>query len=166
MNYYAVVRSGSEDTLEHFGVLGMRWGVRHDPKVLAAKKKYKTDKKEINRDKTLSEAQRRHKIAGSREEWMKQREEAANRLYPLNSKGLNQKVARDSSAKVAAKTALFGSKGAVVYNSMKGHGDSRAVSGLHAFGANVLSKAGILGPAYEAASIGYYLKNRKARKRG
>lgn len=24
--YYAVIRSGSSDTLEHFGVIGMRWG--------------------------------------------------------------------------------------------------------------------------------------------
>lgn len=166
MNYYAVVRSGSEDTLEHFGVLGMRWGVRHDRAVRAAKAKFKTNKREINRDKSLSKEEKKHKIAGSREEWMQEREKAANRLYSLNSKGLNRKIARDSSAKTLAKVALMGSNGTVTYNSMRAKGNSRAMSGFGGLATNAVSNAPYLGAAYNAATIGYYVKNRKARKKG
>lgn len=112
MNYYAVERTGSSDTLEHFGVLGMRWGVRHDRRVKMAKARFKTDRKAINKDKSLSKTQKTRKIAASREQWMKEREKAANRLYSLNSKAANRKIARESTGKTLAKVALMGSAGA------------------------------------------------------
>jgi len=161
--YYAVVREG--DSLKHFGVLGMRWGVRHDRRVKAAKAMYKTNRKTINKDKSLSKGQKQRKIAASREEWMKERESAANRLYSLNSKGLNQKIARDSSAKTFAKVALMGSKGAAVYNSQRGKGRSRLRAGAAGMAKSMLDATPYVGTATDIASNVYYLKNREARKK-
>lgn len=160
--YYAVVREG--DSLQHFGVLGMRWGVRHDRRVRAAKAMYKTNRKAINRDKSLSKGQKQKKIAASREEWMRERENAANRLYSLNSKGLNRKIARDSSAKTLAKVALMGSKGAALYNSRRGKGRSRLSSGAAGMIKGAVDSTS-LGLATDIASNYYYLKNRRARKK-
>ena len=114
--YYAVVRSGQEDTLEHHATLGMHWSIRRDRRVEMAKDKYRADKKAINKDKSLSKTQKTRKIAASREQWMKERENAANRLYSLNSKGANKKLARDSGAKTLAKAYLTTSAGAAAYN--------------------------------------------------
>jgi hypothetical protein len=98
---------------------------------------------------------------------MKQRESAANRLYSLNSKGLNKKLARDSVAKTAAKTFLFGSKGAALYNDQssrsKGKGRLRGAAAATALGA--AERLPFVGLGTEAASIGYYVANRKRRKR-
>lgn len=160
--YYAVVREG--DSLQHFGVLGMRWGVRHDRRVKAAKAMYKTNRKAINKDKSRFKGQKQRKIAASREEWMKERESAANRLYSLNSKGLNQKIARDSSAKTLAKVALMGSKGAALYNSRRGKGRSRLASGAAGMVKGAVDSSG-LGLVTDVASNYYYLKNRRARKK-
>ena len=161
--YYAVVREG--DSLQHFGVLGMRWGVRHDRRVKAAKAMYKTNRKAINKDKSLSKGQKQKKIAASREQWMKERENAANRLYSLNSKGLNRKIARDSSAKTLAKVSLMGSKGAALYNSRRGKGHSRLSSGLAGVAKNAIDNTPYLGFATDVASWTYYNKNKQARKK-
>lgn len=158
--YYAVVRSGQEDTLEHFGVLGMRWGVRHDRRVRMAKARFKTNKKAINKDKSLSKTQKTKKIAASREQWMKERENAANRLYSLNPKGANKKLARDSGAKTLAKAYLMGSAGAAAYNRSRAAGHGRVGSYVTGSVKNQLDRY-----AFGIPSLGYYVKNRKARKK-
>lgn len=160
MNYYAVERTGSSDTLEHFGVLGMRWGVRHDRRVKMAKARFKTDRKAINRDKSLSKTQKTRKIAASREQWMKERERAANRLYSLNSKAANRKIARESTGKTLAKVALMGSAGAAQYNRSRAKGGSRVGSA-----AKGVAKYNLDRLALGIPSVGYYVKNRRARKK-
>lgn len=134
MNYYAVERTVSSDTLEHFGVLGMRWGVRHDRRVRMAKARFKTDRS-----------------AASREQWMKERENAANRLYSLNGKEMNRKIARQSSKKTVAKAALLGSTGSAIYDKMRSRGHGRVVSGVVGAAGNALN--GIPSYAYYAANV-------------
>lgn len=158
MNYYAVERTGSSDTLEHFGVLGMRWGVRHDRRVRMAKARFKTDRKAINRDKSLSKTQKTRKIAASREQWMKEREKAANRLYSLNGKEMNRRIARQSSKKTVAKAMLLGSTGSAMYDNMRAKGHGRVLSGV--VGGTV---GRVDGQLLNLPSLGYYVANRARR---
>lgn len=155
--YYAVVREG--DSLKHYGVLGMRWGIRHDRRVQAAKAKYKTNRKVIKGDKSLSKDQKQRKIAASREQWMKERESAANRLYSLNSKEVNSRVARMSSRKAIGQSSLMGSYGALQYNRLRSKGHGRVSASLIGGYANRANNA-LLG----IPSTKEYLRNRKARQ--
>lgn len=159
-DYYAVVRSDSEDTLEHFGVLGMRWGIRHDRRVKAAKALYKTRRREIKKDRSLDKATKQRRITASREQWMRERENAANRLYSYNGKEMNRKIARQSSKKTLAKAYLLGSSGAAAYDKMRSKGHGRMSSALVGAGASYVDSA-LLG----IPSLGYYVKNRRARKK-
>lgn len=126
--YYAVERTG--EYLEHYGVLGMRWGIRHDRRVKYAKSRYKTVKKQMKKDRNLSDDQKARKVGKAREDWMQEREAAANRLYTLNSKGVNRKLARQSSAKTLAKTGLMGSYGALTYDRLRDKGVNKLASGV------------------------------------
>lgn len=137
--YYAVVREG--DSLQHYGVLGMRWGIRHDRRVRAAKAMYKTNRKAIKRDKSLSKDQKRKKIAASREQWMKERVASANRLYSKHDKATNERIARMSSRKTFAQASLLGSYGALKYNDSRAHGVKRFRSALRAGNANARDRA-------------------------
>ena len=160
--YYAVVREG--DSLKHFGVLGMRWGIRHDRRVKAAKAMYKTNRKAINRDKSLSKGQKQKKIAASREQWMKERESAANRLYSLNGKEVNRTIARQSSGKTLAKAALMGSEGSLTYQKVKAKTGSRTKAALAGAATSAAQGVPYLGLGVQGASWAYYAKNRQARK--
>ena len=150
--YYAVVREG--ESLQHFGVLGMRWGIRHDRRVKAAKATYRTNRRAINKNKSLSKEQKQKKIAASREEWMKERENAANRLYSLNGKAMNKKIARQSSGKTLAKSMLMGSAGAAAYDKMRVSGGGRLGSAVK--GSVV---GGLDSTLYGLPSLGYYAAN-------
>ena len=132
--YYAVVRDG--DSLQHHGVLGMRWGIRHDRRVRAAKAMYKTNRKAIKRDKSLSKDQKQRKIAASREQWMKERVASANRLYSKQDKATNERIARMSSRKTFAQASLLGSYGALKYNQSRANGSARLRSAARAASAN------------------------------
>lgn len=157
--YYAVVRSGFEDTLEHFGVLGMRWGIRHDRRVRAAKALYKTRRREIKKDRSLDKATKQRRITASREQWMKERENAANRLYSYNGKAMNRKIARQSTKKTIAKVALLGSAGSAAYDKMRSKGSRRLSSAVVGRATGIVDDS-LLG----IPSIGYYAANVAKRK--
>lgn len=157
-SYYAVERTG--EYLEHYGVLGMRWGIRHDRRVKYAKKRYKTIKKETKKDRTLSDDQKSRKINSAREDWMNEREKAANRLYTFNSKEANRKIAREGSAKALAKTSLMGSYGALAYNRARAAGHGRLTSGLIGEAMGTLDNM-----TYGAGSTAEYVAQRTARKK-
>ena len=156
--YYGVVRSGAEDTLEHFGVLGMRWGIRHDRRVKMAKAMYKTKRKTIKKDSSLSNEQKKRKISASREEWMKERERAANRLYSLQNKETNKRVARMTSRGAIGKSLLMGSYGALKYTDSLAHGAGKFMSYVRGASADAHNNAvgGRLGREE-------YFQNRNAR---
>lgn len=96
MNYYADFlfplvpgRDKEEDHLEHYGVRGMKWGVRHDPKKAgrkSLKKLSKLDKKaEKNERKAVVDAERaasaRYKADVRRStSWTKMGQRKADRL--------------------------------------------------------------------------------------
>jgi hypothetical protein len=162
MHYYGTIRSG--DFLAHHGVIGMRWGIRHDRRVKSTGRAYKAKRKALRKDKTLTREQRKEERSKSKEEWLSAREDAANRLYPLNSKGLNRKLARDSTANALAKAAIFGDLGAAAYNSQRGRGRSRVV----ATAAGGVTRAAMLTPAMPGllgASMAYGASNEAARRR-
>ena len=116
-----------------------------------AKAKFRTDRKAINKDKSLSKTQKTRKIAASREQWMKEREKAANRLYSLNGKEMNRRIARQSSKKTIAKAALLGSTGSAIYDKMRSKGHGRVTSGIVGAAGNALN--GIPSYAYYAANV-------------
>ena len=139
-SYYGVARSGAEDTLEHHGVLGMRWGVRHDRRVQAAKALYKTRRKATNKDKSLSKEQKQRRITASREEWMKEREKSVNRLYPRQDKATNRRIARMGSGRAFFQSSLMGSYGALKYNQSRANGSGVARSYARAGSAHVRNR--------------------------
>ena len=158
--YYAIVRSGAEDSLQHYGIVGMRWGIRHDRRVKAAKAMYKTNRKAITRDKSLSKDQKKTKIAASREQWMKERENAANRLYSLNSKETNRRVARMSSGKTYLLANTLGSYGALKYEASRAKGRGR----LRAAAAGTIKDIGNNATLGVAGSV-EHLRNIRARRK-
>lgn len=132
------------DELKHYGVLGMRWGIRRSREVKgvkANKKKYKGNKEAYNKD---------MKVA---------REKAANRLYSKQNRTANKEIANMSTGQVLVRTALLGSFGSLKYSEAKGRGASTGkavVEGiLYNWGNNM---SGTL------LSNMQYLDNRAARK--
>lgn len=158
--YYAVVRTGTEDTLQHYGVLGMRWGIRHDRRVRMAKASYKTQRKALKKSGAIKTASGQRKLAASREEWMKQRESAANRLYSKNSKETNRRIARMSSKQALGQSYLMGSYGALKYNQNRARGKGKVSSFMKGRIADTVNNG-----LYGVPGTVEYLRNRRARKK-
>ena len=102
--------------LMHYGVLGMRWGVRKDRSYRGARRKAKAKFKRTG-DKTAY----KNELAAAREKTL-------NRLYSKNSKKLNEKIANESMGKTLVKSYLMGSYGAAKYNKARAEGDGRLIS--------------------------------------
>lgn len=101
MYYKFTSDDGSEAYLAHYGVLGMRWGVRHD-------KQYKSEKAAIKSSGKDKASQK----AALNEAKVK----AANRLYSTNSEEANRRIQTRSTAKTIGATALLGSYGMLHYD--------------------------------------------------
>lgn len=178
------------DELCHYGVLGMKWGIRRARRK-EAKSAYKkaTNKafsqyeksihnieKKYKRGQTLSEVDqaREAKVESDYKTAVQKAKKAykqaktshakdadiANKLYSKQSKEANKRVAEMSTGKAIAESFLIGSYGALKHNEARGRGMSKGKSVVE----------GILYNAGNASlggllSAGQYLDNRFARKR-
>lgn len=119
-----------DNELYHYGVIGMRWGIRHD-------KQYKSDKNSLKKQKKIgkiNKEQYKQKLNNAKVS-------AANRLYGNTSAKSNTKIATDSTAKTLAKTLLLSSYGAKKYNDSRAKGDSRSISAIKGYGYTVANTA-------------------------
>lgn len=146
---------GSE-ALAHYGVLGMRWGVRHDDKYKAQKQGIKSQIKAKVKSGQLTRSQAK---AQKKSQLDKAKIETANRLYSGNSKAANKRIQTRSTAKTLGMSALLGSYGALEYDRSRGEGQGRGKAAVK----GVLMNAGdnMLGKGWSTAD---YLNDRGARK--
>ena len=134
----------NDKELIHYGVLGMRWGVRHD-------KEYKSGMKSL-------------KSRGlSRDQFVKERAalrlKTANRLYNKNSSKMNNRIVNRNAIGTAAMSSLLGSYGTMRYDQARARGKGVVRSYLKGFASQVGNVA-LLG----APSMLEYASVRQARK--
>lgn len=132
-----------QNSLKHYGVLGMKWGIRRSKEVqgiLGNRKKYgsrKQYKQDLN----------------------KARVKAANRLYSRNSKEANRRIATRSMGKTLVRSFLLGSYGSMKLDQSRAKGVSRGkavvTSILKNWGNNI---------SYGTVGMHEYYRNRGIRK--
>ena len=142
-----VMRVDEEQYLAHYGVLGMKWGtrraVRNTGSVKSARKRAKQANREFSSDWRMSN--NRHfkgdptvekylkkstaKSVKADKAYAKAKTDATykelNKKYPGNSKALNKSLAKTSTGKMIAQTALMGSYGTLKYHEARVNGASR-----------------------------------------
>lgn len=175
--------------LYHYGVLGMKWGVRRARRNIA-KEAYnkRTDKAYKEYERTIADIEKSYKrgqnlskkdqarelaaekkyadaTAKAKADYKKAKTDRskdvsiANRLYSKQSKEANKRVVNMSMGKAMTESFLMGSYGALKYSEAKARGQSTG-------------KAAVEGILYNSAnmatggilSTGKYLENRAARK--
>lgn len=117
----------------HYGVLGMRWGVRHDRhrksevKVLR-KSRNEALSKVTGSDKSKVRAKKRSIKQSYRAAERELAVSTADRLYPLNSHEANRRTILENRGKTFVKSLLMGSYGALGYNQIRASGKGRIKS--------------------------------------
>lgn len=167
-----------KDELMHYGVVGMKWGVRRavkkDAYANAKRKAYKKADRAYSRSvskynnaigkkrtaKAFDNMEAKAKAADkAKKDYMKVKDEKANQLYSKQSKEVNAAVNRMSAGGAVARSLVLGSFGTLKYTEAKTKGASTGQayinSYLHEMG-NMLT-GGVL-------STIQYLDNRAARK--
>lgn len=130
--------------LKHFGVVGMKWGVRRSLEVKGAKASARSS------GASKSKRSEMIKEAGSK---------AAARLYPTIDKAVRDRVVNMSTAKTFAQSYLMGSFGALKYNTARAAGTGRGESAARGLLMGVLN-----GVSYNGVSALSGVNNRSARK--
>lgn len=176
--------------LMHYGVLGMKWGVRRTRRKeakaaykKATNKAFKEYERSIDRieksykrgqnlsDKDLAresaaEEKYRNTVANAKEKYKNDRKShandanIANRLYSKQSKGANKRVTDMSTGNAIIQSMLMGSYGALKFNEAKARGASTGRAAVE----GVLFNAGDTAVG-GLMSTGKYLDNRFERKR-
>lgn len=179
-----------EYELQHYGVLGMKWGIRRARRKNAkATYRKRTDKAFKEYEKTLSDIEKNYKrgqtlskkdqdreaaaekkyadaAAKAKADYKKARNDRsgdakiANELYSKNSKEVNEIVANMSTGKAVAQSYLMGSYGALKYNDAKSKGYSTGIAAVAGLGSQMADSM-----FYNAISTAEYFDNVAARKK-
>lgn len=167
MSNWYVGSNDDPNALAHYGVLGMRWGVRKSRGYATARKAAKHRKKVALQKAGKNKELRKQAKATYKNTLVNERTKALNKLYPKNSKALNKKIASDSMAKSLTKSYLMGSYGAAKYDRDRTEGRGRFVSGITGKAYDVANKY-LLNIPTNAEQIGQYrarVKKRRAAKK-
>lgn len=180
----------SEHELYHYGVLGMKWGVRRARRK-EAKQQYKkrTDKAFAEYERTIGSIEKSYKrgqnlsdkdmkreaaaekkcqdtVAKAKADYKSAKKSKANdaniadRLYSKQNKDANARVTNTSTGKAVAQSLVMGSYGALKYNEARARGQSRGKAYVEAVLYNGANNA-----VGGLLSAGKYLENRRARKK-
>lgn len=118
----------NNDELMHYGVLGMRWGVRKDKDTLLARKSSRTTRglqRRLNKDeKRAAKGKRRKYDTGKLQA-------ALDRSKKFDAE-VQKRVSSMSRGKTAIEVITMGSRGALRYNQLRTKGYNRAVSAIGA----------------------------------
>lgn len=143
------------EALAHYGVMGMRWGVRHDDKYKAKKAGIKSS---IKAKVKSGQMTRKEGKASMRSQIDKAKVDTANRLYSGNSKEANRRIQTRSTAKTLGLSSLMGSYGTMQYDRSRAEGAGRGKSAVRGVLANATNNL-----SYGVYGLGDYANDRMAR---
>ncbi len=180
----------SEDELCHYGVVGMKWGIRrrrrqdakaayrkrtdrafsaYEREIAKIEKSYKIGQNLSKKDQAReAAAEKRYadEVAKAKADYKKAKNDKskdvaiANKLYSKQNKQANEAVANMSTGKALAQSFLLGSYGALKYNEAKGRGASTGKAVVN----GMLYQMGDSATGGVVSSV-QYLDNRFARKK-
>lgn len=169
------------DELRHYGVVGMKWGVRRAARkaISDLRKQRKKANREYDRamdryshvwfgkkrrqavaDRLDKATEKRDAInTAYKDAYKKAKADAVNKLYSKQDRKANDRINSMSTGKALTQSMLMGSYGALKYNEARARGETRGKAAVEAILYNSANQSmgGLL-------SAGKYLQNRRARK--